>query len=104
VKPNADAITDFAVSNFEELRSKTSRPLFNILKRFEAYAHSTFPNRYIPLHTMINFRHDIPYAEATRRHTKQRKLLAASLVSTAAVAVASTGYVLWRLFGPEKTQ
>jgi kynurenine 3-monooxygenase len=63
-KPNADAIADLALENFIEMRDKVADSRFLLRKKIEAHLHQRYPDRWIPLYTMIAFRHDIPYAQA----------------------------------------
>ncbi|MDB5035679.1 MAG: kynurenine 3-monooxygenase [Chlorobi bacterium] len=73
-KPNADAIARLAVANFLEMRSKVVDPDFLRKKKIEARLHGMFPERWIPLYTMVTFT-IIPYAEALRRAGEQDALL-----------------------------
>jgi kynurenine 3-monooxygenase len=73
-KPNADAIAKLAVSNFLEMRSKVVDPYFLRKKRIEAQLHDLFPDRWIPLYTMVTFT-TIPYREALDRAAAQDALL-----------------------------
>lgn len=73
-KPNADAIARLAVANFLEMRSKVVDPHFLRKKKIEARLHDMFPDRWIPLYTMVTFT-TIPYAEAMRRAREQDELL-----------------------------
>jgi kynurenine 3-monooxygenase len=63
-KPNADAIAQLALDNFIEMRDKVADPAFLLRKKIEAHLHKTFPEKWIPLYTMIAFHHDISYAQA----------------------------------------
>jgi len=73
-KPNADAIARLAVANFLEMRSKVVDPHFLRKKKIEATLHALFPERWIPLYTMVTFT-TLPYAEALRRAAAQDALL-----------------------------
>lgn len=73
-KPNADTIAELAVANFLEMRSKVVDPYFLRKKRIEARLHDLFPDRWIPLYTMVTFT-TIPYAEARARARHQDQLL-----------------------------
>ena len=73
-RPNADAIADLAIANFEEMRDKVASPLFRLEKRAEALLHRLFPDWFVPLYTMISFSR-IPYAEARDRAARQRRAL-----------------------------
>ncbi len=65
-KPNADAIAQLALENFIEMRDKVADEKFLLRKKIEAYLHKTYPDKWIPLYTMISFHSDISYKEAQR--------------------------------------
>jgi kynurenine 3-monooxygenase len=71
-RPNADAIADLAIANFQEMRDKVASPLFRLEKRAEALIHRLFPAWFVPLYTMISFTR-IPYAEARERAARQMR-------------------------------
>ncbi|HVZ38296.1 MAG TPA: NAD(P)/FAD-dependent oxidoreductase [Candidatus Kapabacteria bacterium] len=73
-KPNSDAIARLAVANFLEMRSKVVDPVFQRKRRIEAALHAMFPDRWIPLYTMVTFT-TIGYADALRRSREQDELL-----------------------------
>lgn len=62
-KPNTDAMADLAIYNFIEMRDKVADPRFLLQKKIESKIHAQYPDRWIPLYTMVTFS-DIPYAEA----------------------------------------
>lgn len=62
-KPNADAIADLAIANFVEMRDKVADPVFALRKRIESYLYATYPDKWIPLYTLVTFSH-VPYATA----------------------------------------
>lgn len=73
-KPNADTIAMLAVENFLEMRSKVVDPYFIRKKKVDAILHDMFPERWIPLYTMVTFT-TLPYAEARARAQAQDALL-----------------------------
>jgi len=73
-RPNADAIADLAIANFQEMRDKVASPLFRLEKRAEVLLHRLFPDWFVPLYTMISFSR-IPYAEARNRAARQRRAI-----------------------------
>lgn len=73
-KPNSDAIARLAVANFLEMRSKVVDPYFLRKKKIEARLHDLFPDRWIPLYTMVTFT-TIGYREALDRAAAQDALL-----------------------------
>lgn len=73
-RPNADAIADLAIANFQEMRDKVASPFFRLEKRAEVLLHRLFPDWFVPLYTMISFSR-IPYAEARDRAARQRRAI-----------------------------
>lgn len=86
-KPNADAIAELAVENFLEMRSKVVDPHFLRKKKIESVLHEMFPDRWVPLYTMVTFT-TIPYAEARRRALAQNELLERIGLDTVEEAIA----------------
>jgi kynurenine 3-monooxygenase len=62
-KPDADAIADLAVMNFIEMRDKVADPRFLLRKKIEAKINQQYPDKWIPLYTMVTFT-DLPYSYA----------------------------------------
>jgi kynurenine 3-monooxygenase len=75
-RPNADAIADLAIANFQEMRDKVASPFFRLEKRAEVLLHRLFPDWFVPLYTMISFSR-IPYAEARDRAARQSRAIRA---------------------------
>lgn len=73
-KPNAEAIADLALANFNEMRDHVASPLFLWKKRFEKLLAMLLPGWYRPLYPMIAFSL-IPYAEARARAESQARTL-----------------------------
>jgi len=73
-KPNADAIARLAVANFFEMRSRVVDPCYLRKKAIEARLHELFPERWMPLYSMVTFS-TIGYAEALQRAAQQDSLL-----------------------------
>jgi len=69
-KPNTDALSDLALQNFEEMRSRVVSPVFKARKQVDALLHQAFPEHWLPLYSMVTFS-SIPYAEAVRRARRQ---------------------------------
>jgi kynurenine 3-monooxygenase len=89
-RPNADAIADLAIANFEEMRDKVASPLFRLEKRAEALLHRLFPDWFVPLYTMISFTR-IPYAEARDRAARQKRAIKAIALGVLAIVL----FVSW---------
>lgn len=73
-KPNADAIADLALRNFIEMRDLVADERFLERKKIEAELHRRFPEKWIPLYSMVTFS-NIPYAEALRIGQLQDKIM-----------------------------
>ncbi len=76
-KPNTDALSRLAYANFLEMRAKVASPAFLFKKKIEGLLTTWFPDRFIPLYTMVTFTR-IPYAEAAERARKQDRMLFAA--------------------------
>lgn len=74
-KPAADAIADLAVDNFVEMRDKVADADFLLRKKIESYLHATYPDKFVPLYTMVTFSSDVPYNEAQRVSRDQTRLM-----------------------------
>ncbi|MDX5480614.1 MAG: kynurenine 3-monooxygenase, partial [Hymenobacteraceae bacterium] len=73
-KPNADAIADLAVMNFIEMRDKVADPRFLLRKKIEAKISEQYPDKWIPLYSMVTFS-DLPYSYALETGQKQDKIM-----------------------------
>lgn len=73
-KPNADAIADLAMRNFVEMRDLTADPTFLLQKKIEKRFSNKFPDKWLPLYSMVTFSH-IPYAEALGESKRQDKIM-----------------------------
>jgi kynurenine 3-monooxygenase len=74
-KPDADAIAQLALDNFIEMRDLVADPEFLLRKKIEARLHSLFPDRWIPLYTMVTFSPDIRYSDAYATGQKQKAIM-----------------------------
>ncbi|QCR24131.1 NAD(P)/FAD-dependent oxidoreductase [Pontibacter sp. SGAir0037] len=73
-KPDADAIADLAVLNFEEMRDKVADPRFLLRKKIESKISEQYPDKWIPLYTMVTFT-DLPYSYAMEAGMMQEKIM-----------------------------
>lgn len=87
-KPNADAIADLALSNFVEMRDKTTSHWFHWRKRGEKLLHRRLPRWYVPLYTMVSFT-STPYAEAVRVSKRQDRVVVATALVILIVLLAA---------------
>jgi kynurenine 3-monooxygenase len=74
-KPNADAMADLAIYNFEEMRDRVADPRFLLQKKIEARISAQYPGRWTPLYSQVTFSHT-PYAEAWTAGQRQDAIMA----------------------------
>lgn len=74
-KPDADAIADLAISNFIEMRDKTADPIFLLQKKIEAKFSKKYPDKWIPLYSMVTYMPEIRYSKALSEGTKQQAIM-----------------------------
>lgn len=74
-KPDADAIAQLALDNFIEMRDLVADEEFLLRKKIEARLHQLYPDKWIPLYSMVTFREDIRYSEAYATGQKQKKIM-----------------------------
>jgi kynurenine 3-monooxygenase len=73
-KPDTDAIRDLALQNFIEMRDLVADPKFVLQKKIEANFHKKYPEKWLPLYSMVTFSH-IPYSEALKEGKKQEAIM-----------------------------
>ncbi|MBS1557354.1 MAG: FAD-dependent monooxygenase [Bacteroidetes bacterium] len=74
-KPDTDAIADLALHNFIEMRDLVGDSKFLLRKKIEARFNQHFPEKWIPLYTMVTFSDDIRYSRALAIGQKQKKIM-----------------------------
>lgn len=74
-KADADAISDLALQNFVEMRDLVADKQFLLRKKIEARLHQLYPERWIPLYSMVTFNEDIRYSEAQIIGQKQKAIM-----------------------------
>jgi kynurenine 3-monooxygenase len=74
-KPNADAIAELAIGNFIEMRDLVAQPQFQLQKKIEAHFANKYPDRWIPLYSMVTFSPDIPYSKALAEGKRQQAIM-----------------------------
>ncbi|MBN8702256.1 MAG: FAD-dependent monooxygenase [Bacteroidetes bacterium] len=74
-KPDGDAIADLAVANFIEMRDRTADPKFLLQKKIEARFSQKYPDKWIPLYTMVTYSPDIRYSKALREGMRQEAIM-----------------------------
>lgn len=73
-KPNADAMADLAVYNFEEMRDRVADPRFLLQKKIESRISAQYPNKWMPLYSQVTFS-SLPYAEAWASGQAQERIM-----------------------------
>lgn len=73
-KPDADAIAELAVQNFIEMRDLVSKPEFILRKKIESRFHSRYPEKWLPLYSMVTFS-EKSYAEALKEGKRQDRVM-----------------------------
>jgi kynurenine 3-monooxygenase len=79
-KPNADGLQDLSMQNFVVMRDGTADPKFLLQKKIEKKFANLYPEKWIPLYTMVSFS-NVPYADAWKIGMKQEKMMQ-SIMST----------------------
>jgi kynurenine 3-monooxygenase len=74
-KPDTDAIAQLALDNFIEMRDLVADADFLLRKKIEAKLHELFPEKWVPLYSMVTFYEDIRYSEAYRTGQKQKRIM-----------------------------
>ena len=74
-KPDGDAIADLAIANFVEMRDKTADPKFILQKKIEAKFSQHYPDKWIPLYSMVTYSPHIRYSTALKVGQKQQKIM-----------------------------
>ena len=74
-KADADAISKLALDNFIEMRDLVADPEFLLRKKIEAKLHELYPEKWIPLYSMVTFNADMRYSDAYTNGRKQAKIM-----------------------------
>lgn len=74
-KPDADAIAQLALDNFIEMRDLVADADFLLRKKIEARLYELFPDKWIPLYSMVTFHENIRYSEAYQVGQKQKAIM-----------------------------
>jgi len=74
-KPDTDAIAQLALDNFIEMRDLVADADFLLRKKIEAKLHELFPEKWIPLYSMVTFHDNVRYSEAFTIGKQQRKIM-----------------------------
>jgi kynurenine 3-monooxygenase len=74
-KPDGDAIADLALNNFIEMRDKVADPQFLLQKKIEAAFSKKYPDKWIPLYSLVTFSPEIRYSDALITGQKQEAIM-----------------------------
>jgi kynurenine 3-monooxygenase len=74
-KIDTDAIAQLALDNFVEMRDLVADPAFLLRKKIEARIHELYPDRWIPLYSMVTFHEEIRYSEALEMGRRQQVIM-----------------------------
>ncbi|MFB6264996.1 MAG: FAD-dependent oxidoreductase [Bradymonadaceae bacterium] len=73
-KPDADAIAELSLDNYEEMRSRVADPSFLLGKELEQRLQEWFPDRWRSLYSLVTFS-TVPYAAAKERADGRSEML-----------------------------
>lgn len=74
-KPDTDAIAQLALDNFIEMRDLVDDPQFILRKKIEAKLHQLFPDKWVPLYSMVTFHENTRYSDALKTGQKQKAIM-----------------------------
>lgn len=74
-KPDGDAILSLALKNFIEMRDLVGDSNFILRKKIESRLHEIYPDKWIPLYSMVTFNEKMRYSEAERIGKIQEKIM-----------------------------
>jgi len=86
-RTHTDVLCELSKANFVELKEKVQSPWFLARKRLDLAIHRVWPQRWMPLYTMIAHT-TIPYGDALERARRQERIL---LFCSALLALATVG-------------
>lgn len=74
-KPDTDAVATLALDNFIEMRDLVADEEFLLRKKIEAKLNQLYPDKWVPLYSMVTFRDDIRYSDAYAIGLKQKEIM-----------------------------
>lgn len=74
-KPDTDAIAQLALENFIEMRDLVADEAFLLRKKIEAKLHELYPEKWIPLYSMVTFHENKRYSESLAIGRRQKKIM-----------------------------
>ncbi len=91
---DTDAIADLALRNFVEMRDLVADPRFLLRKKLEKELHKKYPDRFMPVYSMVSFSHE-PYSKALKEQALQDALFERILAQPDPEAVLDDEVFLW---------
>lgn len=73
-KEDTDAICELALRNFIEMRDLVGDPKFLLRKKIEAKIYEKYPDKWMPLYSMVTFSNK-PYSEALKEGNRQDRIM-----------------------------
>lgn len=73
--PDTQAIARLALDNFIEMRDLVANQDFLLRKKIEARLHDLYPDKWIPLYSMVTFNSSIRYSEALEIGQRQKRIM-----------------------------
>src|SRR5690606_32608003 len=73
--PDTQAIAQLALDNFVEMRDHVADPEFLLRKKIEARLYDLYPDKWIPLYSMVTFNSSIRYSDAHEVGQRQKKVM-----------------------------
>lgn len=74
-KPDTDAISDLALQNFVEMRDLVADDNFLLRKKIEAKLSDLYPQKWVPLYSMVTFKEQMRYSDALEMGKKQKVIM-----------------------------
>lgn len=102
-KPNVDTIADLAIEHYEDMSSKSARPLAVLRRRLEIVANRLFPRTFLPLYSMVSFS-NIPYRQAVLRAKWQDRKIEQFVMVTGMLFLTASGVAITRAALSRTTQ
>lgn len=99
--PNGQAMCDLAMYNYVEMRDLVNNFSFRLRKRLDDCLYRLFPNKWIPLYTMVTFTRT-PIHDCVAKRADQDRLLQTcwSLTKTITIGAALGAFICTRLKNP----
>ncbi|PXF43205.1 Kynurenine 3-monooxygenase [Gracilariopsis chorda] len=94
-KPNVDTIADLAIEHYEDMSTKSARPLAVLRRRLEIVANRLFPRTFLPLYSMVSFS-NIPYRQAVLRAKWQDRKIEQCVMFTGLLFLTASGVAICR--------